>query len=71
MNLIDSVSRHNGTGAAIPFGYAVVSDGAGSKAKPPTATDTALTFEGIVMREVNRAYAPVIHSALWTVRISP
>lgn len=57
VNLIDSVSRYNGTGAAIPFGYAVVSDGAG-KAKLPTATDTALTFEGIAMREVNRAYAP-------------
>jgi len=57
VNLIDSVSRYNGTGAAIPFGYAVVSDGEG-KAKLPTATDTALTFEGIAMREVNRAYAP-------------
>lgn len=56
INLIDSVSRYNGTGAAIPFGYAVVSDGAG-KAKLPTATDTALTFDGIAMREVNRAYA--------------
>lgn len=57
INLIDSVSRYNGTGAAIPFGYAVVSDGAG-KAKLPTPTDTALTFEGIAMREVNRAYGP-------------
>lgn len=57
VNLIDSVSRYNGTGAAIPFGYAVVSDGAG-KAKLPTSTDTALTFEGIAMREVNRAYGP-------------
>lgn len=56
VNLIDSVSRYNGTGAAIPFGYAVVSDGEG-KAKLPTSTDTALTFEGIAMREVNRAYA--------------
>jgi hypothetical protein len=57
VNLIDSVSRYNGTGAAIPFGYAVVSDGEG-KAKLPTAADTALTFEGISMREVNRAYGP-------------
>lgn len=56
VNLIDSVSRYNGTGDSIPFGYAVVSDGAG-KAKLPTASDTALTFEGIVMREVNRAYS--------------
>ena len=56
INLIDSVSRYNGTGAAIPFGYAVVSDGPG-KVKLPTDTDTALTFEGIAMREVNRAYA--------------
>lgn len=55
VNLIDSVSRYNGTGAAIPFGYAVVSDGAG-KSKLPTATDTELTFDGIAMRELNRAY---------------
>ncbi|CAH9012212.1 virion structural protein [Vibrio phage F35 g1] len=56
VNLIDSVSRYNGTGDSIPFGYAVVSDGEG-KSKLPTASDTALTFDGISMREVNRAYS--------------
>lgn len=57
VNLIDSVSRYNGTGAAIPFGYAVTSDGEG-KAKIAGAGDTVLNFEGIAMREVNRAYGP-------------
>lgn len=57
INLISSVSRYNDSGVVIPFGYAVVSDGEG-KGRLPTAADTALNFEGVAMRELNRAYYP-------------
>jgi hypothetical protein len=55
LNPFDSVSRHNGTGATIPFGYAVVTSGTDGAALP-VDTDTELTFIGVSMRELNRAF---------------
>ena len=55
LNPYDSVSRLNGTGDSIPFGYGVVTSGTDGAALP-TNTDTALTFVGVAMRELNRAF---------------
>ena len=55
MNPFDTVSRFNGTGATIGFGFGVVTDGTDG-AKLPVAASTATQFIGVAMRELNRAY---------------
>lgn len=55
LNPFDTVSRHNGSGDSIPFGLGVVTSGTDA-ATLPTNTDTELTFVGVAMRELNRAY---------------
>ena len=54
--LLNSVSRLNKSGATIPYGQGVVSDGKGAATLPGDAS-TAAQFNGVVMRETNRAYA--------------
>lgn len=55
LNPFDTVTRHNGSGDSIPFGLGVVTSGTDS-ATLPDENATALTFVGVVMRELNRAY---------------
>lgn len=58
INPYSTVSRLNGTGDSIPFGYGVVTDSTVENgAKLPAAIDTALTFTGVAMRELNRSFA--------------
>lgn len=57
--LCNTVSRLNASGATIPYGLGVVTDTAvtdSDAATLPTGSSTAEQFNGVVMREVNRAY---------------
>lgn len=55
--LYNHVSKLNTGSANILYGYGVVSDG-DQGAVLPTNTSTAANFIGVVVRELNRAYAP-------------
>ena len=55
LNPFDTVSRFNDSGDSIGFGYGVVTDGE-SGAALPDENATALTFAGVAMREMNRAF---------------
>lgn len=55
MNPFDTVSRYNGTGDTIGFGYGVVTSGTDGAALPDE-TATASAFIGVAMREMNRAF---------------
>ena len=52
----NTVSRLNKGASVIPYGLGVVTDG-DDGAKLPGAGDTANTFNGVVMYEINRAQA--------------
>ena len=52
----NTVSKLNKSGATIVFGKAVATDTEGSSRLVATG-DTTLDFNGVVMRELNRAYA--------------
>lgn len=54
--LVNKVSRLNKSGVTIPYGKFVVSDGVGA-AELPSASSTAAQLNGVVLRELNRAYA--------------
>lgn len=54
--LANIVSKLNKSGVTIPYGLGVVSDG-DNAAQLPAAADTANLFNGVVMRELNRALA--------------
>lgn len=56
VNPYATASKLNTDAANIPFGYGVVSDGENGMILP-VDTSTAANFVGIVMRELNRAYA--------------
>ena len=53
---INTVSKFNKSAATIVYGKAVATDTEGSSRLVATG-DTALDFNGVVMRELNRAYA--------------
>jgi hypothetical protein len=55
--LCNTVSKLNASGATIVYGKAVATDTDAGKARLVATGDTALDFNGIVMRELNRAYA--------------
>jgi len=58
--LCNTVSRLNASGATIAYGLGVVTDTTvttSDAATVPTGASTAAQFNGVVMREVNRAYA--------------
>jgi hypothetical protein len=52
--LRNTTSKLNGSGVVIPYGYGVVTDG-DDGAQLPGAGDDLTLFNGIVMRELNRA----------------
>lgn len=52
----NTISKLNKSGATIPFGYGVVSDGENAATIPGDAS-TAAQFNGVVQYELNRAYA--------------
>jgi hypothetical protein len=54
--LCNTVSRLNKSGAGIEYGTGVVSDGEGA-AQAPDAASVLADFNGVVMRELNRAVA--------------
>lgn len=56
LNPYATASKLNSDSSTIPFGLGVVSSGE-DKMLLPTNTSTASQFIGVVMREVNRAYA--------------
>lgn len=56
VNPYATASKLNTGAANIPFGYGVVSDGENGMVLP-TSGSVAAEFIGIVMRELNRAYA--------------
>lgn len=56
LQLCNTVSKLNKSGATIPFGYAVIHDG-DDAAKIAGAVFTGSAVVGIVARELNRAYA--------------
>jgi hypothetical protein len=53
--LCNTVSRLNKSGVTIPYGQGVVTDAEGS-AILPDGSSVAADFNGVVMRELNRAY---------------
>lgn len=55
LQLCNVASRLNKGTANIPFGQGVVTDG-DDGAKPPVDGSTAAQFNGVVLRELNRAY---------------
>ena len=56
LQLCNTVSKLNKSGATIVFGKAVATDTEGSSRLVATG-DTALDFNGVVKRELNRAYS--------------
>lgn len=54
--IYNHVSKLNTMASNIPYGYGVVSSGDDGAALP-TSTSTAANFVGVVVRELNRAYA--------------
>ena len=54
---INTVSKLNQSGATIVYGKAVATDTTEGNARLVATGDTTLDFNGVVMRELNRAYA--------------
>ena len=57
LQLCNTVSKLNDSGATIEYGKAVATDTDAGKSRLVATGDTALDFNGIAMRELNRAYA--------------
>ena len=55
LQLVNTISKFNGTGATIAYGLGVVSDGE-TGMKLPEASSTESEFIGVVKYELNRAY---------------
>lgn len=55
LQLVNTVSKFNGTGATIAYGLGVVSDGE-TGMKLPESSSTEAEFIGVVKYELNRAY---------------
>lgn len=55
--LLNTVSKLNASGSTIVYGKAVATDTTEGHARLVATGDTALDFNGVVMRELNRAYA--------------
>lgn len=55
--LANIISKVNGTSAVIPYGKIVFRDGIDA-AKPGTSASTLADLLGVVVRELNRSYAP-------------
>lgn len=58
LQLCNTVSKLNTSGATIAYGKAVATDTDAGNSRLVVTGDTALDFNGVVMRELNRAYAP-------------
>lgn len=57
LQLCNVVSKLNASGATIEYGKAVATDTDAGKSRLVASGDTALDFNGVVMRELNRAYS--------------
>lgn len=57
LQVCNTVSKLNDSGATIVYGKAVATNTTEGKSRLVATGDTALDFNGIAMRELNRAYA--------------
>jgi hypothetical protein len=55
--VLNTVSKLNASGSTIEYGKAVATDTTAGNARLVSTGDTVLDFNGVVMRELNRAYA--------------
>lgn len=55
--LVNITSKLNASGSTIEYGKAVATDTDAGKSRLVATGDSALDFNGVVMRELNRAYA--------------